>query len=98
MCEFPDEEVLINKGLLTIGHDIESLLKICHISVLVPVKPMLAKPIKDIKIILKRFEGVNFTCEFKYDGLRGQVHYINGKCQIFSRNLINMTETYPDII
>jgi len=41
---------------------------------------------------------MKFTCEYKYDGLRGQIHYDNGKCQIFSRNLENMTETYPDIV
>lgn len=41
---------------------------------------------------------MKFTCEYKYDGLRGQIHYNNGKCQIFSRNLENMTETYPDIV
>ena len=41
---------------------------------------------------------MKFTCEYKYDGLRGQIHYNNGKCQIFSRNLENMTQTYPDIV
>ena len=41
---------------------------------------------------------MKFTCEYKYDGLRGQIHYNNGKCEIFSRNLENMTETYPDIV
>lgn len=41
---------------------------------------------------------MKFTCEYKYDGLRGQIHYNEGKCQIFSRNLENMTETYPDIV
>jgi len=41
---------------------------------------------------------MKFTCEYKYDGLRGQIHYNNGKCQIYSRNLENMTQTYPDIV
>ena len=41
---------------------------------------------------------MKFTCEYKYDGLRGQIHYNEGKCQIFSRNLETMTETYPDIV
>lgn len=57
----------------------------------------LAKPTKEIQVIFKRFENMKFTCEYKYDGLRGQVHFNKGKCSIFSRNLINMTESYPDI-
>jgi DNA ligase-1 len=39
-----------------VGHDIEKLLKICQITPGVPVKPMLAKPTKEISIIFKRFE------------------------------------------
>lgn len=41
---------------------------------------------------------MKFTCEYKYDGLRGQIHYSNGQVTIYSRNLENMTETYPDIV
>lgn len=72
----------------------------------IPVKPMLAKPTTGIQIILKRFEGIKFTCEYKYDGFRGQIHYqkedpnnpSQKKIEIFSRNLENMTEAYPDAI
>jgi DNA ligase-1 len=64
----------------------------------VPCKPMLAKPTKGIGIIFKRFEDKKFTCEFKYDGLRGQLHYKNGDVQLFSRNLENMTQIYPDVL
>ena len=59
---------------------------------------MLAKPTKSIAVILNRFENQEFTCEFKYDGLRGQIHYFEKTVQIFSRNLENMTQAYPDII
>jgi DNA ligase-1 len=62
---------------------------------------MLAKPTKGVQIILKRFENVDFTCEFKYDGFRGQIHYIKTpdghKVNVFSRNLEDMTESYPDV-
>lgn len=59
---------------------------------------MLAKPTKGIQVIFNRFEDKKFTCEFKYDGLRGQLHYKDGEVMIYSRNLENMTEKYPDII
>ena len=59
---------------------------------------MLAKPSKSIGDILSRFEGKRMTGEYKYDGLRGQVHYFEGQIQIFSRNLENITEAYLDLV
>jgi len=65
---------------------------------------MLAKPTKGVNIVLKRFENIRFTCEYKYDGFRGQIHYYTKKGQsaptvaIYSRNLENMTIAYPDVV
>lgn len=65
----------------------------------IPVKPMLAHPTKSISEILDRFEGMTFTCEFKYDGERNQIHRLeNGQVLVYSRNSENLTDKYPDLL
>ncbi|CAI5758491.1 unnamed protein product [Candida verbasci] len=65
----------------------------------VPLKPMLAKPTKSVGEVLDKFANENFTCEYKYDGERAQVHLCNdGAVKVFSRNGEDMSERYPDII
>ena len=99
-----DYDLIIENVIKCINEklDFKDLLNLCPITPGIPVKPMLAKPTTGLDIIVKRFDGVQFTCEYKYDGFRGQIHYIknkdNVKIQIFSRNNENMTETYPDLI
>lgn len=63
-----------------------------------PVRPMLAHPTTGISAILNRFQGKKFTCEYKYDGERAQIHYADGKFEIFSRNSERQTTKFPDII
>ncbi|WFD32227.1 hypothetical protein MSPP1_003271 [Malassezia sp. CBS 17886] len=69
----------------------------------IPLKPMLAKPTKELGEVLDRFEEQTFTCEYKYDGERAQVHgYTDGTgrmvVRVFSRNSEDMSTKYPDLV
>jgi hypothetical protein len=84
-------------ALLT--HGISNLRSTCKLTPGVPLKPMLAKPTKAIGEVLDRFENKRFTCEYKYDGERAQVHKLDdGVVGVFSRNSEDMSKKYPDLV
>lgn len=94
--ELPNYEIIIPAML---EHGILNLRDNCKLRPGVPLKPMLAKPTKSISEVLDRFEGKNFTCEYKYDGERAQIHYVaGGLSAIFSRNSEDLSKKYPDIL
>eukprot|EP00927_Polykrikos_kofoidii_P036419 TRINITY_DN3074_c2_g1_i2.p1 TRINITY_DN3074_c2_g1~~TRINITY_DN3074_c2_g1_i2.p1 ORF type:complete len:747 (-),score=170.01 TRINITY_DN3074_c2_g1_i2:142-2382(-) len=96
-CEVPNFDLVI--GALFAGHDGETLHQQCHISLGIPVKPMLAKPSKGIPEVVERLAGKRFTGEWKYDGERAQIHIVDRETiKVYSRNSENMTEKYPDVI
>ncbi|THU73485.1 hypothetical protein C4D60_Mb04t23340 [Musa balbisiana] len=83
--------------LLRVG--VWKLPEACNFSLGVPVGPMLAKPTKAVSEILDKFQGMEFTCEYKYDGERAQIHYMeDGSVEIYSRNAERNTGKYPDVV
>ncbi|MFP4229751.1 MAG: ATP-dependent DNA ligase [Candidatus Nanohaloarchaea archaeon] len=61
-----------------------------------PVNSMLAQKVDTIE---EGFETVGepAAVDFKYDGLRAQIHVKDGEARIFTRRLENVTEQFPDV-
>ncbi|KAL2163253.1 hypothetical protein VTH06DRAFT_5309 [Thermothelomyces fergusii] len=93
----PDYNDLI-PVLLEIGVS-EELLVRCGLTLHIPLRPMLGSITRDLSEMLTKLQGRDFTCEYKYDGQRAQVHCdSHGKVSIFSRHLELMTDKYPDLV
>ena len=93
--EVPSYDSLLAALLCT---PLQELHKHCTLTPGVPVGPMLAKPTKSIKEVLKRLDGKRFTLEYKYDGERAQVHLLsNGEMRAFSRSLLDSSEKFPEV-
>eukprot|EP00803_Ostreobium_quekettii_P005909 evm.model.scf_59.10 EVM.evm.TU.scf_59.10 scf_59:60347-66969(+) len=84
-------------------HGLDDLSKHAPFSPGMPVRPMLAKPTSGVSEVLDKFSDCAFTCEYKYDGERAQIHVWHDdagkqKVQIYSRNAENNTSKYPDLV
>ena len=64
---------------------------------LVPFKVMLAERLKSIDDIREKMNHMA-AYEYKYDGLRTELHKKGDKIKIFSRGLEETTENFPDIV
>ena len=93
--ESPSYDSLVDAALSV---PLERLHEKCTLQPGIPVAPMLAKPTKSIQEVLKRLNGQLFTCEYKYDGERAQVHLLpDGTTKVFSRNLLDTSEKFPEV-
>jgi len=93
--EVPSYDALLNAALKV---PLQQIHEACAFQPGIPVVPMLAKPTKSIQEVLNRLNGLNFTCEYKYDGERAQIHKTaDGKLKVFSRNLLETSAKYPEV-
>ncbi|KAE9593171.1 hypothetical protein Lal_00028957 [Lupinus albus] len=92
----PDYDKIVS-ALLT--HGVWELPQRCNFTPGVPVGPMLSKATKGVSEVLNKFQDVEFTCEYKYDGERAQIHYMeNGSVEVYSRNAERNTGKFPDVV
>lgn len=61
-----------------------------------PVQPMLGVKAESIEEVLKKHKVV--VVEFKYDGLRLQIHKKGERVWLFTRRLENVTKQFPDVV
>ena len=67
-----------------------------QIEIFIPLRMMLAQRSSSIDEILEKLGG-KCACEFKYDGERLQIHRLEDKVILYTRNLENATPQYPDV-
>lgn len=67
-----------------------------------PIRMMLAQRLNSASEILHQMGSgsgnVAVACEYKYDGMRLQIHKNGDKVTLFTRNLESITDQYPDVV
>jgi DNA ligase-1 len=64
---------------------------------LAPLSFMLADVMFSAEEIAQYYGGKQMICEFKYDGIRMQLHKFGGRARMFSRKLEDVTGSFPEI-
>ena len=82
-------EMLYTKG-------IEPLKKI-DVEIFKPIRVMLAQRVSSSEELLKKFGG-RCSLEYKYDGLRVQIHKQGEKIKLYSRRPEDITNQFPDVL
>ncbi|PVU71107.1 DNA ligase [Candidatus Nanobsidianus stetteri] len=61
-----------------------------------PFKPMLAEKANNFQDVFNNFSPAAF--EFKFDGIRAQIHKRGNEVKIFTRRLKDVTKSFPDVV
>jgi ATP-dependent DNA ligase len=72
LSKCPNLDRLVNS---LVRGGVPAMVSCCRASAGTPIKPMLARITQGIGELGERFAGRAFTCEWKYDGQRAQIHY-----------------------
>jgi ATP-dependent DNA ligase I len=67
-----------------------------RLTVLRPVSPMLAQTATDVEDALARIHPADV--EWKLDGVRLQVHVLDGRVRAFARTLADVTDRVPEVV
>jgi DNA ligase-1 len=70
----------------------EARLRLLH-----PIKFMLASPAENAAEIIARL-GPTVWVEDKYDGIRAQLHRLGGEARLYSRDLHDISDQFPEIV
>lgn len=62
-----------------------------------PIKVMLAERLPSVGEVVEKMGG-QCAIEYKYDGMRAQIHLSENYAKIFSRRLEDLTHNFPDVI
>jgi DNA ligase-1 len=62
-----------------------------------PIKPMLAESIDTIDVLFANAPQ-KLAVEYKYDGIRVQVHKLHDQVRLYSRQLKDITPSFPEIV
>ena len=101
-----EHKELIQKGY-DLTNDFEEVAGACRegvealqqleIEVFRPINSMLAKKVDTIE---EGFEEVGepAAIDYKYDGVRAQIHVKDGEVRVFTRRLEEVTEQFPDVV
>jgi len=84
------------KVIKDISYDLKSVLNF-DIEYGTPIKSMLGTRVNNIDDAFEVSKKPGFI-DFKYDGLRVQIHNNKGEVKLFSRNLDNITSQFPEVV
>ena len=74
-----------------------NLLSTAVIKPLTPISYMLADVMFTAEEIINYYQKP-LICEFKYDGIRAQMHKFGQQVRVFSRKLANVTNSFPELV